>query len=150
MVLAPTVRRYRCWLYVVDYRHTRSIGRLRNFFNPPPRGCGLDPPAGCGSRFQVWAVRKAHLLHHVGGSSAFPIGCNFENGVVTRFLSTRAEPDASSAWAQHGWQGDSTGLKALARDSRSLAAKNEILVVDRNFHFTQVVQIADDVGPLQF
>jgi hypothetical protein len=29
-----------------------------------------------------------HLLHHVGGSGPFPIGCNFENGLVTRFLST--------------------------------------------------------------
>ena len=30
----------------------------------------------------------AHLLHHVGGSYSFPAGCNFENGLVTRFLST--------------------------------------------------------------
>jgi hypothetical protein len=29
----------------------------------------------------------AHLLHHVHGSSPFPVGCNFENGLVTRFLS---------------------------------------------------------------
>src|ERR1039457_1847640 len=29
-----------------------------------------------------------HLLHHVGGSCSFPAGCNFENGLVTRFLST--------------------------------------------------------------
>src|ERR1035437_348183 len=29
----------------------------------------------------------AHLLHHAGGSGPFPIGCNFENGLVTRFLS---------------------------------------------------------------
>ena len=29
----------------------------------------------------------AHLLHHVGGSCSFPTGCNFENGLVTRFLS---------------------------------------------------------------
>jgi Protein of unknown function DUF262 len=28
-----------------------------------------------------------HLLHHVGGSCSFPAGCNFENGLVTRFLS---------------------------------------------------------------
>src|ERR1019366_3386938 len=28
-----------------------------------------------------------HLLHHAGGSGPFPIGCNFENGLVTRFLS---------------------------------------------------------------
>jgi hypothetical protein len=28
------------------------------------------------------------LLHHAGGSGPFPIGCDFENGVVTRFLST--------------------------------------------------------------
>jgi hypothetical protein len=31
---------------------------------------------------------KTHLLHHVGGSYSFPAGCNFENGLVTRFLST--------------------------------------------------------------
>jgi hypothetical protein len=29
-----------------------------------------------------------HLLHHVGGSCPFPAGYNFENGLVTRFLST--------------------------------------------------------------
>jgi hypothetical protein len=29
-----------------------------------------------------------HLLHHVGGSCSFPAGCNFEIGLVTRFLST--------------------------------------------------------------
>jgi hypothetical protein len=28
-----------------------------------------------------------HLLHHIGGSSPFSNGYNFENGVVTRFLS---------------------------------------------------------------
>src|ERR1035437_4142301 len=31
--------------------------------------------------------RLTHLLHHVGGSCSFPAGCNFENGLVTRFLS---------------------------------------------------------------
>jgi zinc protease len=31
--------------------------------------------------------RQTHLLHHAGGSGPFPIGCNFENGLVTRFLS---------------------------------------------------------------
>ena len=30
----------------------------------------------------------AHLLHHDCGSCPFPIACNFENGLVTRFLST--------------------------------------------------------------
>jgi hypothetical protein len=29
----------------------------------------------------------AHLLQHDGGSGPFPMGCSFENGVVTRFLS---------------------------------------------------------------
>jgi hypothetical protein len=28
------------------------------------------------------------LLHHASGSGPFSIGCDFENGVVTRFLST--------------------------------------------------------------
>jgi hypothetical protein len=32
-----------------------------------------------------------HLLHHDFGSGPFSIGCNFENGLVTRFLSIRAE-----------------------------------------------------------
>jgi hypothetical protein len=41
----------------------------------------------------------AHLLHHDGASCPFPIGCNFENGLVTRFLSTRVELEISSAWA---------------------------------------------------
>ena len=31
---------------------------------------------------------QTHLLHHVGGSYSFSAGCNFENGLVTRFLST--------------------------------------------------------------
>jgi hypothetical protein len=30
----------------------------------------------------------ADLLHHASGSGPFSIGCDFENGVVTRFLST--------------------------------------------------------------
>jgi hypothetical protein len=34
------------------------------------------------------AQPQTHLLHHVGGSYSFPAGCNFENGLVTRFLST--------------------------------------------------------------
>jgi hypothetical protein len=29
-----------------------------------------------------------HLLHQAGGSSPFPIGCNFENDLVTRLLSS--------------------------------------------------------------
>jgi hypothetical protein len=29
-----------------------------------------------------------HLLHHDYGSYPFSVGCNFENGLVTRFLST--------------------------------------------------------------
>src|SRR5271166_4938549 len=29
----------------------------------------------------------AHLLHHVGGSCPVAVGCNFENGLVTRFFS---------------------------------------------------------------
>src|ERR1017187_6314881 len=37
---------------------------------------------------EVRPVLQAHLLHHVGGSYSFPAGCNFENGLVTRFLST--------------------------------------------------------------
>jgi PRC-barrel domain len=30
---------------------------------------------------------ETHLLHRVGGSCPFPTGCNFENGLVTRFFS---------------------------------------------------------------
>jgi hypothetical protein len=37
--------------------------------------------------FTSWNSTLAHLLHHVGGSCSFPAGCNFENGLVTRFLS---------------------------------------------------------------
>ena len=40
-----------------------------------------------------------HLLHHVRGSYAFPRVCNFENGLVTRFLSACAHLEISSAWA---------------------------------------------------
>src|ERR1035437_6346455 len=43
----------------------------------PPAGRIGPTPSGC----------QAHLLHHAGGSGPFPIGCNFENGLVTRFLS---------------------------------------------------------------
>ena len=31
---------------------------------------------------------QTHLLQHDGGSGPFPMGCSFEDGVVTRFLST--------------------------------------------------------------
>jgi hypothetical protein len=37
--------------------------------------------------WQLLLEDQAHLLHHVGGSCSFPAGCNFENGLVTRFLS---------------------------------------------------------------
>src|SRR5450759_2359444 len=47
--------------------------------NDPPR-----PPLTVVA-FQVRP--QAHLLHHAGGSGPFPTGCNFENGLVTRFLS---------------------------------------------------------------
>jgi hypothetical protein len=33
------------------------------------------------------AATLAHLLHHGGGSCPFPMGCSFENRLVTRFLS---------------------------------------------------------------
>src|SRR5665647_47546 len=55
----------------------------------------------------------------------------------------------SSAWAQHGWKGDTACLKNLTRHSGSLAAKNVTLAADRDFHLDQVVQIPDDVGPFQ-
>src|SRR5664280_1494033 len=57
-----------------------------------------------------WSAVLTHLLHHVGGSCSFPAGCNFENGLVTRFLSARAGLEVSSAWAQRGWQGDAASL----------------------------------------
>jgi beta-glucosidase-like glycosyl hydrolase len=33
-------------------------------------------------------TRLTDLLHHASGSGPVSIGCDFENGVVTRFLST--------------------------------------------------------------
>src|SRR5271165_3718247 len=54
-----------------------------------------------------------------------------------------------SAWTYRGWQGDSAGLEDLARPARSLTAKNVTLAADRDFHFNQVVQVPDDVGPFQ-
>ena len=47
----------------------------------------------------VGFVSLTHLLHHDGGSHPFSWGCSFENGLVTRFFSTRAELEVSSAWA---------------------------------------------------
>ena len=57
--------------------------------------------AGVARKFGVHRrmVRQAHLLHHDGGSHPFSWGCSFENGLVTRFFSTRAELEVSSAWA---------------------------------------------------
>ena len=52
------------------------------------------------------------------------------------------------ACAKRGCQGDATDLKDLARYAGSLAAKDEALSADRNFHLNKVVQIADYVGPL--
>jgi hypothetical protein len=43
--------------------------------------------AGTASSFGAALTSQAHLLHHVGGSRSFPTGCNFEIGLVTRFLS---------------------------------------------------------------
>jgi hypothetical protein len=37
------------------------------------------------------SVPLTHLLHRDIGSYPFSVVCNFENGLVTRFLSTRAE-----------------------------------------------------------
>jgi uncharacterized protein YjbI with pentapeptide repeats len=48
---------------------------------------------------RLHADLQTHLLHHVGGSCSFPAGCDFENGLVTRCLSTGAELEISSAWA---------------------------------------------------
>ena len=42
---------------------------------------------------------QTHLLHHDVGSCPFPIGCSFENGLVTRFLSLLAELETGSAWS---------------------------------------------------
>ena len=47
----------------------------------------------------VGALVQTHLLHRVSGSYSFPAGCDFENGLVTRFLSTGAELKSGSAWA---------------------------------------------------
>src|ERR1035437_8696984 len=65
----------------------------------------------CGRRVGFASITQtyAHLLHHVGGSCSFPAGCNFENGLVTRFLSAGAELEVSSAGAWRRWQGDAAG-----------------------------------------
>jgi hypothetical protein len=42
---------------------------------------------------------QTHLLHHNFGSGSLSACCNFENGVVTRFLSIRAELKIGSACA---------------------------------------------------
>jgi hypothetical protein len=65
------------------------------------RGRVRDPHGAAATRSKITVVDEAtsvtrttvtndqaHLLHHVGGSYSFPAGCNFENGLVTRFLST--------------------------------------------------------------
>src|SRR5665811_774532 len=85
------------------------------------------------------ACRMAHLLHRVGGSCLFPTSCDFENGLVTRFLSARAKLKISSTWAQRGWKGNAASLKDLARHAGSLAAKSVTLAADRYFHLNEVV-----------
>src|ERR1019366_7156669 len=80
-----------------------------------------------------------HVLHRVGGSCLFPTSCDFENGLVTRFLSARAKLKISSTWAQRGWKGNAASLKDLARHAWSLAAKNVTLAADRYFHLNEVV-----------
>src|ERR1019366_8399536 len=75
--------------------------------------------------------------------------CTFESDVVTRFLSRRADPKARSAGGQRRRQGDTAGLKDLARHPGSLTAKDVTLSAYGGLHFDHVVQIADDVGPLQ-
>ena len=70
----------------------------------------------------------------------------FKNGVVTRFLSIRAELKIGSACAWRGRQGDATGLEYFARHAGSLAAKDAALSADRDLHLNQVVQIPEHVG----
>jgi tetratricopeptide (TPR) repeat protein len=48
---------------------------------------------------KLYSELLTHLLHHAGGSVPFSIGYNFENGLVTRFLSTRADLEIDSTWA---------------------------------------------------
>ena len=69
--------------------------------------------------------------------------------MVTRFLSPCAERKLVSTGAQNRRQGDTAGLKDLARHAGSLTAKDVPLAVGRNFHLNQVVQIADYVSPFQ-
>src|ERR1035437_8393110 len=65
---------------------TPGAGRHANF------SAGIASASATSCR-ETWTHSPAypcqtHLLHHVGGSYSFPAGCNFENGLVTRFLST--------------------------------------------------------------
>src|ERR1035437_5637593 len=82
-------------------RRTPVPAHRRCCSDPDPAKEGLAPGRflRCCSRlastitvieFQANVQRNlshTHLLPHAGGSGPFPIGCNFENGLVTRFLS---------------------------------------------------------------
>src|ERR1035437_9955276 len=64
-------------------------------YAPGPPGCNtpsgsysgivFTPPVTICAEPATAFHTLTHLLHHAGGSGPFPIGCNFENGLVTRF-----------------------------------------------------------------
>jgi tRNA G18 (ribose-2'-O)-methylase SpoU len=71
--------------------NVRSMYNVGAFFRTAD-AAGIEKLYLCGitsypPKKAISKTALAHLLHHVGGSYSFPAGCNFENGLVTRFLS---------------------------------------------------------------
>jgi UDP-N-acetylglucosamine 2-epimerase (non-hydrolysing) len=74
---------------VVFPAHPRTRRRMEES-GVAATGLLLTPPMGYLDFLRLTSQARlvlTHLLHHVGGSRSFPAGCNFENGLVTRFLS---------------------------------------------------------------
>jgi hypothetical protein len=80
------------WLRKPRASGSPETRRARPYSNWPRATTSL-----CRSCGNIYQLSQAHLLHHVGGSCPFSMGCNFENGLVIRFLSTSAELEMGSA-----------------------------------------------------
>jgi hypothetical protein len=74
-----------------------EVGIEENLLTSYEINAALDRDHWVGRRQSRNPLSFTHLLHHVGGSSSFSIGCNSEKRLVTRFLSTCAELKKSSA-----------------------------------------------------
>ena len=90
-----------------------------------------------------------HLLHHDFGSCPDSTGYGFLKRLVTRFFSVGGGLAIRFSMSVRWVAGQLRGLKNLARHTGCLAAKHIAHATDGNLHFHQIIEVPDDVGPLQ-